>query len=29
MIWLGLSFALAALWFSNRYAWWRRSTRAC
>ena len=24
MIWLGLSFALAALWFSNRYAWWRR-----
>ena len=28
MIWLGLSFALAALWFSNRYAWWRRPVAA-
>ena len=28
MIWLGLSLALAALWFSNRYAWWRRPVEA-
>ncbi|WP_068808868.1 polysaccharide deacetylase family protein [Thauera phenolivorans] len=24
MIWLGLALAAAALWFSDRYAWWRR-----
>ena len=24
MIWIGLIVAVAALWFSNRYAWWRR-----
>ncbi len=24
MIWLGGALVLAALWFSNRYAWWRR-----
>ena len=28
MIWFGLSLALAALWFSNRYAWWRRPVEA-
>ena len=28
MIWFGLSLALAALWFSNRYAWWRRPVAA-
>ena len=25
-LWLVLGAALAAGWFSNRYAWWRQST---